>query len=116
MKRLSHRSYTETALLALALGMSVPTTGANAQSSSGNDANNMVLEEIVVTAQFRSQNLQDTPIAITALNSEMMEARGQTNVTDISASAPNVTIQPANAGFGNAAAIFIRGVGQLVRL
>jgi len=98
--------------LALALGMSVPTTGANAQSSSGNDANNMVLEEIVVTAQFRSQNLQDTPIAITALNSEMMEARGQTNVTDISASAPNVTIQPANAGFGNAAAIFIRGVGQ----
>ena len=32
--------------------------------------------EIIVTAQFREQNLQDTPIAITAVNSEMLEARG----------------------------------------
>ena len=32
------------------------------------------LEEIVVTAQFRQQNLQDTPVAITAVNAETMEA------------------------------------------
>ena len=37
--------------------------------------------EIVVTAQFRAQNLQDTPLAITAVSGELLAARGQTNVT-----------------------------------
>ena len=35
---------------------------------------------ITVTAQFREQNLQDTPIAITAVNAEMMDARSQTQL------------------------------------
>ena len=33
------------------------------------------LSEIVVTAQYRQQNLQDTPIAITAVTAEMIEQR-----------------------------------------
>ncbi|PZN32176.1 MAG: hypothetical protein DIU71_08155, partial [Proteobacteria bacterium] len=33
------------------------------------------LEEVVVTAQFRTENLQDTPIAITAVTADMLEAR-----------------------------------------
>ncbi|MEP6867494.1 MAG: hypothetical protein ABJA20_03175, partial [Novosphingobium sp.] len=32
--------------------------------------------EIIVTAQFREQRLQDTPLAITAVNAKMLEARG----------------------------------------
>ena len=32
------------------------------------------LQEVVVTAQFREQRLQDTPIAITAVTAEMLEA------------------------------------------
>ncbi|CAM8672915.1 TonB-dependent receptor [Sphingobium sp.] len=68
--------------------------------------------DIVVTALFRSQRLQDTPIAITALDARALEARGQASVTDIAASAPNVTIQQSSSGFGNAAAISIRGIGQ----
>jgi iron complex outermembrane receptor protein len=70
------------------------------------------INEIVVTAQFRSQRLQDTPIAITALDASALEARGQTNVTDIAASSPNVTIQQSSSGFGNAAVVSIRGIGQ----
>ncbi len=68
--------------------------------------------EIVVTAEFRQANLQDTPIAITAVNSEMLEARGQTNIADVAAQAPNVTLtpQPQNGGTGLIA--YIRGVGQ----
>ena len=67
---------------------------------------------ITVTAQFREQNLQDTPIAITAVNSEMLEARGQTNIAEVAAQAPNVTLtpQPQNGGTGLIA--YIRGVGQ----
>ena len=68
--------------------------------------------EIVVTAQFREQNLQDTPIAITALNAEMIEARGQQNLSEIGASAPNVTLREAPATYGPAVVAYIRGVGQ----
>ena len=67
---------------------------------------------ITVTAQFREQNLQDTPIAITAVNAEMLEARGQTNIAAVAAQAPNVSLtpQPQNGGTGLIA--YIRGVGQ----
>src|SRR5690349_19684624 len=44
----------------------------NSPTSDEADAN-----EIVVTAQFREQNLQDTPIAITAVSAAMLEARSQ---------------------------------------
>src|SRR5687767_1655582 len=49
---------------------------------------------ILVTAEFREANLQDTPIAITAVNSEMLEARGQTNIAEVAAQAPNVSLRP----------------------
>jgi iron complex outermembrane receptor protein len=75
-------------------------------------APNGQLEEIVVTAQFRSQNLQQTPVAITAVNSETMEARSQTSVFEVSAQAPNVTLKPQGAAFGPALSASIRGVGQ----
>jgi iron complex outermembrane receptor protein len=68
--------------------------------------------EILVTAQFREQNLQDTPIAITALNAEMIEARGLENLAEIGASAPNVTLREAPATYGPAVSAYIRGVGQ----
>ena len=68
--------------------------------------------EIVVTAQFREQRLQDTPLAITAINSEMLEARSQTNISEITAQAPNVTLKPQGAAFGPSLAASIRGVGQ----
>ena len=68
--------------------------------------------EIVVTAQFRTQNLQDTPIAITAVNSAMLEARSQTSVQDVANQAPSVTLKPQGAAFGPALGANIRGVGQ----
>jgi iron complex outermembrane receptor protein len=70
------------------------------------------LEEIVVTAQFRQTALQDTPIAITAVTGEMLDARSQTSVTDIANQAPNVVLKPSAAAFGPGVSAFIRGVGQ----
>jgi iron complex outermembrane receptor protein len=69
------------------------------------------LDEIVVTAQFRQQNLQDTPLAITAVTAELMEARSQTNISDITNQAPSVTLKQQSAMFGPAIAAYIRGVG-----
>jgi iron complex outermembrane receptor protein len=68
--------------------------------------------EVVVTAQFREQNLQQTPLAITAVNAQMLENRSQTNLFQVASQAPNVTLKPAGAAFGAAMVAFIRGVGQ----
>lgn len=69
-------------------------------------------QEIVVTAQFRQQNLQDTPIAITAVNAAMMEARSQTDISQVANQAPSVTLKPQGAAFGPSLGANIRGVGQ----
>ena len=71
-----------------------------------------VLQEVVVTAQFRDQSLQQTPIAITAITAATLEARGNVTLVDVANAAPNVTVKPGGSGQGASARIFIRGVGQ----
>jgi iron complex outermembrane recepter protein len=68
--------------------------------------------DIIVTAQFREQNLQDTPLAITAISGDLLEQRSQTRLSDITAQAPSVQLQPGVAGTGKSMSAFIRGVGQ----
>ena len=70
------------------------------------------VEEIVVTAQFRSQNLQKTPLAITAVSGAMLEARSQTNIAQVANDAPSVTLKPQGAAYGPSIAASIRGIGQ----
>jgi iron complex outermembrane receptor protein len=75
-------------------------------------ANPGALEEIVVTAQFRQQNLQDTPLAITAVTGDMMEQRNQTSLHDLAQQAPNVTLVETGGAFGPGMTATIRGIGQ----
>ena len=70
-----------------------------------------LLDEIVVTARFREENLQQTPLAITAFTGEMLESRGATSTLDLDAFVPNAVIAPLGAGWGSTAAAFIRGIG-----
>ena len=67
---------------------------------------------IIVTAQFREQNLQDTPLAITAITGELLEQRSQTRLSDITMQAPSLQLQPSPAGAGKGMSAFIRGLGQ----
>lgn len=83
---------------------------AHAQATGEADSN--VLQEVVVTAQFKAENIQDTPIAITAVTAEMIEQRSVTNILDIAAAAPNVTMRLGSTGFGKSNQASIRGVGQ----
>src|SRR3990170_2673452 len=69
-------------------------------------------DEIGVTAQFREQNVQDTPLAITAVSGAMLEARSQTSVTDLGQFAPNVNLTQATALNANSISAYIRGIGQ----
>ena len=70
------------------------------------------LEEVIVTAQFREQKLQDTPIAITAVSAEMLDARNQTSLNKVADQAPNVVLTETGGAFGPGVAAAIRGIGQ----
>jgi iron complex outermembrane recepter protein len=68
------------------------------------------LEEIIVTAQKRSENLQDVPISIQALGSQTLEELNVKNFNDYVQMLPSVTIQPsigAGAGFS---LVYMRGI------
>lgn len=69
-----------------------------------------ILEEVVVTAQKRDQNLQDVPIAITAFTGSQMDAMGVTQSIDIAAFTPGVHISGNLAGQNTQ--FSIRGVTQ----
>lgn len=70
------------------------------------------IEEIIITAEMRDTNVQETPLAVTAVSSEMMESRNQTNLVQISAQAPNVSLTQGGSNNGPSMLAFIRGVGQ----
>jgi iron complex outermembrane receptor protein len=103
---MSRRCIATAVRIALGLGLA---QGAFAQDA---DAETDVLTEVTVTAQFREQNVQQTPLAITAISAEMLEARNQTNLSEVTNQAPNVTLKPQGAAFGPSLGASIRGVGQ----
>ncbi len=96
------------------MAMAATASPAMGQSENGAEAQSAPTptNEIIVTAQFREQNLQDTPLAITAMNAELLEARSQTSVEQVAAQAPNVTLTPQGQQNGSGMIAYIRGVGQ----
>jgi iron complex outermembrane receptor protein len=70
------------------------------------------LQDIVVTATRQATNLQDTPIAVTAITSEALEERGITNVGDLSSVVPNAQFQRVQGAFGPGVSALIRGLGS----
>jgi iron complex outermembrane receptor protein len=73
------------------------------------------LEEIVVTARRRAEDLQDVPVAVTALSAEALERRQILTTTDLDRVTPSMqfTSYGQLSGNNSAAVVFIRGVGQL---
>ena len=65
--------------------------------------------EIVVTAQKREQNLQDVPVAVTAVGAETLQANRVTNIMDLSGLAPGLSSRQ-NAGSTGAPSYNLRGV------
>ena len=80
-----------------------------AQPPSNDDS---VLEEVVVTAQFRHQNLQETPLAISVVDGASIQQRNMVRLPDIAKSVPNASFENGDSGAGKTAQVFIRGVGQ----
>ena len=85
---------------------------AQTQASAGGEAGNgLGLEEITVTTERYKSTVQTTPVAVTALNPDMLQDRKVTSVQDVSAQIPGTVITPST-GSSNSARIVMRGVGQ----
>jgi outer membrane receptor protein involved in Fe transport len=66
--------------------------GATEADASAQAANVGGMEEIVVTAQKRSESLQKVPIAISALGTEALETRGFDNLSSLSKLSPSIQL------------------------
>jgi len=99
-------------LLYACLGVPLCVGGAGAaQAAAGADkADTGTLEVIVVTAQRRSENLQNVPIAVTAITGASIENRQITKIQGLANSLPNVQIN-SFINSPDAAVFTIRGVG-----
>ena len=71
------------------------------------------LEEVVVTAEKRSENLQQAPVAVTALSADSLTERNILTTQDLMQVTPGLQVasQPA-ADSGGSAVFFLRGMGQ----
>ncbi|MET0985243.1 MAG: TonB-dependent receptor, partial [Steroidobacteraceae bacterium] len=88
-------------------------TGAYAQGtapSASGEPEVLALEEVVVTANRRTENVQRVPIAVTAFSAESALAHGITDMQSLANAVPGVRIDRATA----TALPFIRGVGSAV--
>jgi len=68
-----------------------------------------VLEEIIVTADFRKNALEDIPASISVIDTEVMERRNAQHLEDILLNTPNVNL---SSGASRARFIQIRGIGE----
>jgi iron complex outermembrane recepter protein len=87
------------------------TTAPSSQQAGDVDANG-ALQEVVVTARFRSENLQSTPISITAISAEDLQNQQLENINDIGATVPNAYFREPVSNYGPTETIGLRGFTQ----
>jgi iron complex outermembrane recepter protein len=105
------RTSLHTAIVAALAGYSAAATqiawAQQAQAQQQDD--NQALEEIVVTATRREQNLQEVPLAVVAFSGEMLDRQGIENMEDLKAVVPNLVVAGNLAGT-NTASFTMRGI------
>ncbi len=83
--------------------------GAHAQTAAA-DAPRTV-DEIVVTAQKRTQSLQDVPIVVTAVNAQQLQDAGVRDIKDLTVVTPGLTV--TTTGSNTSTTARIRGIGTV---
>ncbi len=106
-----HRSPLFLAVAALAGGLGAP---GHAQESGGTaQADNLVLEEVVVTARRREEALQDVPISMTVFNQDQLDDANIINAGDLATYTPSLQVN--NRFGGDTTQFSIRGFSQELR-
>ncbi|MCS5584779.1 MAG: TonB-dependent receptor, partial [Pseudomonadales bacterium] len=75
-------------------------------------AADLVIEEIIVTATKRAENVQDVPVAISVIDAETIDALGIDSYTDITKISPSLTI--SRGEWATNSSFNIRGIGTNV--
>ncbi|MBC7580085.1 MAG: TonB-dependent receptor [Tardiphaga sp.] len=101
-----------------ACSLAVPVAAQSTQPSDGATAaiaDTVQADDIIVTARRRSENLQDTPVAISAFSGQLLQDRQIQQTQDLERITPSLQFKPAGQLSGNSASsvVFIRGVGQV---
>jgi len=97
--------------LAIAVAAPVGTAMGQATVPAGVAAGTDTLESVVVTARRRAENIQDAPIAVTAVTADAIQAQNVTTLQDLSSFVPNMKISNDRAT-SSTINVYIRGVGQ----
>ena len=71
-----------------------------------------VLEEVVVTARKRSENLQEVPMAVSSFSAAQLRAAQVDGILDLERMTPNVTLTETGGLVAGAIQVFIRGIGN----
>ncbi|MBL0925357.1 MAG: TonB-dependent receptor [Sphingomonadaceae bacterium] len=101
------------AFVMAALMVSPPALAQGAEAPDSEEVSGGI-EEIIVTARKRDENVQDIPVAVTALSGDALAARGVETTADIARFTPNLQLSNGTAGDGGPTSMtaYIRGVGQ----
>jgi iron complex outermembrane receptor protein len=76
-----------------ASGWSMPALGQSADSSQTTRADSGALQEVVVTAQRRAENLQKVPLTVTAMSSDQLQNNGIVNSNELGQVTPGLQIR-----------------------
>jgi iron complex outermembrane receptor protein len=105
--RLSSSVYLTASLLAgSAFAMPVFAAEAQGEASHAGDS----LQEIVVTAQRRSENVMEVPLSIAAETSEQLASSGIKDITDLQFTTPGFNVSDSS-GYTQ---VYIRGIGNSI--
>lgn len=74
-------------------------------------AQELALEEIVVTARKRKEDLQDVGLSVSAMTGTEIERTFARDIRDLAFISPNLIIDDTSQGPGGNAAMYIRGIG-----
>jgi iron complex outermembrane receptor protein len=85
--------------------------GAAAAGGPADSAEDSGLQEILVTARRRAEDLQSVPVAVTAVSADAIQSQDVTSLEDLNSFVPNMKIA-ADRATSSTINVYIRGVGQ----
>jgi iron complex outermembrane recepter protein len=97
--------------LVLAVSAAMAAGSGWAQQPAQPAANQPALTEIIVTAQKREQNIQDVPISVIALSAQQLKEGGVTDIKNLQALTPGLTVTSTTSE--NVTTARIRGIGTV---
>jgi iron complex outermembrane recepter protein len=98
-------------LQAVTLGLAIASLGGGASWAQQQAANPPALAEIIVTAQKRSQNIQDVPISVIAVDAQQLQDAGVKDIKNLQVLTPGLTVTSTTSEGSTTARI--RGIGTV---